>query len=96
MKKFGIDLVELWKIIDVVNNRYWKKMFVERKIKVFFDVLVFEELKKLNFKFVVVSNVFFGNIFFVLRVFDFNKYFDFVFGKDYLNFDGVKFNLYLI
>jgi len=96
VRKLGIDPVELWKVIDEVNNRYRKKMLAEGKIKAFPDVSALEELKKLGLKLAAVSNASLENTLLVLRAFDLEKYFDVVIGKDYSNLDGVKPSPYLI
>ncbi len=96
VRKLGIDPVELWKIIDAVNNRYRKRMLAKGKIKAFSDVSALEELKKLNLRLAAVSNASLENTLLVLRAFDLEKYFDLVLGKDYSNLDGVKPSPYLI
>ncbi|NJF24911.1 HAD family phosphatase [Thermococcus sp. Bubb.Bath] len=96
VRKVGINPVELWKIIDAVNNRYRKKMLAEGKIKAFPDVSALGELKKLNLKLAAVSNASLENTLLVLRAFELDKYFDIILGKDYSNLDGVKPSPYLI
>jgi HAD superfamily hydrolase (TIGR01549 family) len=96
VRKFGIDPVELWKIIDRANNRYRRRMLAEGKIKAFPDVSALEELKRLNLKLAAVSNASLENTLLVLRAFGLERYFDLVLGKDYSNLDGVKPSPYLI
>ncbi|MBP1910923.1 HAD family hydrolase [Thermococcus stetteri] len=96
VRKFGIDPVELWKIIDAVNNRYRKRMLAEGKIKAFPDVSTLGEFRRLGLRLAAVSNASLENTLLVLRAFDLDKYFDAVLGKDYSNIDGVKPSPYLI
>ncbi len=96
VKKLGIDPVELWKVIDGVNNKYRKKMLAEGRIKAFPDVSALAELKKLGLKLAAVSNASPENTLLVLRAFDLAKYFEAIIGKDYSNLDGVKPSPYLI
>lgn len=97
VEKFGIDHVEFWKLIDNVNLEYRKALAKEGKIKVFPDVSrTLQELKTMGLKLAAVSNASQECTEFVLNLFNLEKYFDAVFGKDYSYLDGVKPNPYLI
>lgn len=96
VKRFGIDPVELWRIIDGTNLEYRKKLASEGRIKAFPDVEVLAQLKRSGLKLAAVSNASQECTEFVLELFDLRRYFDAVFGKDYTYLDGVKPSPYLI
>ncbi len=94
--RFGIDPVELWRIIDETNLQFRKALAREGRIKAFPDVGALKELRSLGLKLAAVSNASQHCTEFVLELFDLKKYFDFVTGKDYSNLDGVKPSPYLV
>ncbi|WP_297437788.1 HAD family hydrolase [Thermococcus sp.] len=96
VKRFGIDHVEFWKIVDEVNMRYRRWLAERGKIRPFPDVGVLDELKKMGMKLAAVSNASQECTEFVLNLFDLRKYFDAVYGKDYSYLDGVKPNPHLV
>ncbi|NPA47238.1 MAG: HAD family hydrolase [Thermococci archaeon] len=96
VRKFGIDPVRMWQVIDRVNLEYRKELARKGGIGVFPDVGALEELKKLGLKLAAVSNASQECTEFVLNLFNLRPYFDFVTGKDYSNIDGVKPNPYLV
>ncbi|WP_048149143.1 HAD family hydrolase [Palaeococcus ferrophilus] len=96
VKRFGIDHVEFWRLVDGVNLRYRKEMARLGRIKPFPDVGALEELKRMGLKLAAVSNASQDCVEFVLHLFNLGGYFDAVYGKDYSNLDGVKPNPYLI
>ncbi len=96
VERFGIDPIELWRIIDGVNLEYRKKLASEGKIKAFPDAGVLAHFKQLGLKLAAVSNASQECTEFVLKLFGLKRYFDAVFGKDYSYLDGVKPSPYLI
>ncbi len=96
VERFGIDHVEFWKIVDVVNLNYRREMARLGRIKAFPDVSAIEELRKLGLKLAAVSNASRECTEFVLDISNLKGYFDAVYGKDYSNLDGVKPNPYLV
>jgi len=96
VQRFGINPVELWKIIDGVNLMFRKHLAEEGRVKAFPDVGVLKELRKLGLKMAAVSNASQECTEFVLRLFDLERYFDVVYGKDYSYLDGVKPSPYLV
>ncbi len=96
VERFGIDPIELWRIIDGVNLEYRKKLASEGKIKAFPDAEMLAHFKQLGLKLAAVSNASQECTEFVLKLFDLKQYFDAIFGKDYSYLDGVKPSPYLI
>lgn len=96
VKKLGIDPVEMWKVIDSVNLRFRRAMVLKGRVKRFQDVDAMEEIRILTPKLLTVTNASEECSRFVLNLFDLEKYFDLIVGKDYSNIDGVKPNPYLI
>ena len=96
VRNLSIDPVEMWRIIDGVNQWYRKEMLRLGKIRPFPDVGALAELRKLGLKLGAVSNATEENTKLVLSAFGLDRYFEVVIGKDYSNLDGVKPNPYLV